>query len=188
MERIRVEIEKVKQSAYDAGEAGLSFGDKLKRAIGNLSRYLLSFASFYRIVGTLKQGISIVSQMDKEFTELLKVSNDSLSVLKEYKLQTYELADAVGTTANQIMQSTADWVRLGKSMEEASELAQLSTKLLNVSEFDNINEATNALVSATQAYKDVDANLLIDKLNLVGVLPKDNYIGKRLIQDNTEVR
>lgn len=55
-----------------------------------------------------------------------------------------------------------------KSLSEATELAQLSTKLLNVSEFTNIDEATKALVSATQAYKDVDPSSLVDRLNFVG--------------------
>ena len=53
-------------------------------------------------------------------------------------------------------------------MEEAVEMAQLSTKLLNVSEFENIGQATEALVSATQAYKEVKPDDIVNKLNLVG--------------------
>jgi len=34
------------------------------------------------------------------------------------------MANEVGTTAKQIIQSTADWKRLGKSFEDAQKLAQ----------------------------------------------------------------
>ena len=56
-----------------------------------------------------------------------------------------------------------------KSLSEATELAQLSTKLLNVSEFTNIDEATKALVSATQAYDQVKPEDIVNRLNFVGL-------------------
>ena len=41
-------------------------------------------------------------------------------------------------------------------------------KLVNVSEFTSIDEATTALVSMTQAYDDISFDDIIDKLNAVG--------------------
>jgi len=134
----------------------------------NLSRYLLSFASFYRIVGTLRKAVSVVKELDAALTEMRKVSDESLGTLKDYQKETFNMADAVGTTSAQIQRSTADWLRLGRSFDNAKEMASLSTKLLNVSEFENISEATDALVSATQAYTEVQAPAIVDKLNLIG--------------------
>ena len=161
-------FEKIRASANDAGTTGQTFAQKLRTSFSNLARYLMSFASFYQVMNVLRQGAQAVREMDTALTELRKVSDDSLSSLKAYRLETYKMADAVGTTAEQIMQSTADWVRLGRSMSDAKELASLSTKLLNVSEFTDINSATQALVSATQAYKDVAPEDIVNKLNLVG--------------------
>jgi len=45
------------------------------------------------------------------------------------------MANSVGTTALQIQQSTADWMRLGESINEAKESAKDATILMNVSEF-----------------------------------------------------
>jgi len=53
-------------------------------------------------------------------------------------------------------------------MGEASKMASLSTELLNVSEFKNIDDATQALVSITQAYKDVNPEKVIDSINKIG--------------------
>jgi len=88
--------------------------------------------------------------------------------LQQYQLESFDIADRVGTTASQIQSSTADWLRLGKNLPEAANMAEISTKLLNVSEFTDIKDATDALVSATQAYTDVTASDIVDKLNLIG--------------------
>lgn len=61
-----------------------------------------------------------------------------------------------------------------ESLDEAAKSAQVSNILLNVSEFDNIESATESLVSMAQAYKDLDKLTIVDKLNEVGekLLPK----------------
>ena len=97
-----------------------------------------------------------------------KVSDESIESLKRYQMESFNMADAVGTTAKQIQESTADWLRLGESFNEAKESASLSTMLLNVSEFDNIDSATESLVAMSQAYKDLEKIDIIDKLNNIG--------------------
>lgn len=161
-------FERIKAEAIQAGLAGKSFADTLKGSFGNLARYLMSFASFYRIIGTIKQAVSVVRELDTALTEMRKVSDESLTSLKNYQKETFNMANQVGTTSAQIQRSTADWLRLGRSFDNAKEMATLSTKLLNVSEFENIQDATDSLVSATQAFTEVQAPAIVDKLNLIG--------------------
>lgn len=168
LNEIAASFERIKSEAFEAGEAGLSFGDKLKGSMGNLARYLLSFNSYYRIIGTLRQGISIVKELDSALVEMSKTSDATRRTLQAYQKETFTMADTLGTTSVQIQQSTADWTRLGYSLENAAKMSQLAIKLLNVSEFNNVSEATQALVSATQAYKDIDPESMVNKLNLVG--------------------
>lgn len=161
-------FQRVRAAAADAGSVGLSFIDQLKNRMRSFSQYLLSFASFYRIISVLKQAFTIVKDLDSALTEMRKVSDESLSTLQKYQFESFDMADRVGTTAKQIQDSTADWLRLGRTFEQSKTLAEQSTVLLNVSEFENINDATQALVSATQAYDELDAQTIIDKLNLIG--------------------
>ena len=59
-------------------------------------------------------------------------------------------------------------------MEEAGELAKNTSILMNVSEFDNVSEATDTLISALQAYKGEGTDVvtlsmqIIDAYNTVG--------------------
>lgn len=104
-----------------------------------------------------------------------KVSDESLQSLKNYQNTTFDVADAVGTTAKQIQTSTADYMRLGESLDEAAESAKTANVLLNVSEFDNIEDATKSLVAMGQAYKDLDKMTIVDKLNEVGKIVAQTY-------------
>lgn len=165
-------IESVKQTAIEAGRTGDTFFSLLTQRFKSLGAYLLSFASFYEVIGVFKQGINIVHELDDALTEMQKVSDESLSSLREYQKGTFDTADKIGTTAAQLQQSTADWMRLGEDLQTASQSAQTANVLFNVSEFDNINDATTALVAMSAAYADAEKGIekmdIVDRLNLIG--------------------
>ena len=60
-------------------------------------------------------------------------------------------------------------MRLGQSMEKAKQSSVNANILKNVSEFDNIDDATSALISMKAAYSDLSQEKIIDSLNAVGV-------------------
>lgn len=155
-----------------AGRTGATFMSELQTRFRSLSAYLLSFVSFYRVIGVFKDGINIIHELDDALTEMQKVSDESLSSLREYQKGTFATANEIGTTASQLQQSTADWLRLGEDLQNASQSAQTANILFNVSEFENINDATTALVAMSAAYadaeKDIDKMDIVDRLNLIG--------------------
>lgn len=168
LDEIRTKVLKFEESAEKAKLTGSAFADTLKQKFKELGTYLMSFASFYQVVNVLKQGISIAHEYDDAFTEMRKVTDSSTSSLKEFQKESFQLANQVGTTAEQLQQSTAGWLRLGESFDEAKKSAQDANILLNVSEFENIDSATESLVAMSQAYQDLDKMDIIDKLNNVG--------------------
>lgn len=136
----------------EAGQEGRSFLDVLKDKAfygfaGQLSTYF-GFNDFVRYIG---EGINTVRELDTAMTEMRKVSDESVASLKNYQKATFDVADAVGTTAIQIQNSTADWQRLGYGLDEASKLAEISNLYKNVGDMD-INEATEHMISSVQAW------------------------------------
>lgn len=169
LDEIAAAFERIKTQATEAGDVGKSFGETLKGSFKGMARYLLTYADLYEVINIAKQGVNIVRELDTALTEMRKVSDEPLSVLKDFAQHgSFEAADRVGTTSKQIQESTADWLRLGESFEQAQKSAELSTVLLNVSEFQDINAATESLTAMSQAYKDLDKSEIIDKLNYVG--------------------
>lgn len=145
-----------------------TFMDGVRKRFHSLLQYLTIFVSYYRIIGYIKNGIQVVKDLDIALTEMRKVSDETVESLKNFQDVSFDIAKSVGTTAKQIQNSTADWMRLGESLEEAAKSAEVANILLNVSEFESIDEATESLVSMSAAFDDLDKMDIVDKLNQVG--------------------
>lgn len=169
LDKIHGEILKIYNAEVEAGRAGRTLWDTLKNSgFHQLAAQMAGMFGFYDFINLGKEGLSVVRELNTALTEMRKVSDESLQSLKNYQNTTFDVADAVGTTAKQIQTSTADYMRLGESIDEAAESAKTANVLLNVSEFDNIEDATKSLVAMGQAYKDLDKMTIVDKLNEVG--------------------
>lgn len=176
LDKIHGEILKIYNAEVEAGRAGRTLWDTLKNSgFHQLAAQMAGMFGFYDFINLGKEGLSVVRELNTALTEMRKVSDESLQSLKNYQNTTFDVADAVGTTAKQIQTSTADYMRLGESLDEAAESAKTANVLLNVSEFDNIEDATKSLVAMGQAYKDLDKMTIVDKLNEVGKIVAQTY-------------
>ena len=153
---IHGKIMQIVNAEIEAGRGGKSMIDTIKeKAWYGVANTLGTYFGVNDFIRYGKEGINIVRQLDTALTEMRKVSNESVQSLKRYQDTTFDTADAVGTTAKQIQNSAA------KSAKDAN-------ILFNVSEFEGIDEATDSLVSMSQAYKDLDKMDIIDVLNNIG--------------------
>lgn len=173
LRKITEEIIKIENAEIAAGRAGKSLWDIFKTKstygfIGQMQSYLSMYVGFYGMVNGVKQVTSTIRELDTAYTEMRKVSDESVQSLKNFQKESFSTADSVGTTALAMQDATATWMRLGESLDDAKESAKDATVLLNVSEFDNIDEATDSLVAMSQAYKDLDKMEIIDVLDKIG--------------------
>jgi chromosome segregation ATPase len=169
LEELVAKFAKLKGEVTAAGKLGASFFDTLRqRAMGVNAQLIAQYLSWQDIIRYIRTAAQAVIELDSALTEMRKVSDESLSSLKGYQNLTFDIAGDIGTTGLELQRATADWMRLGESMEDASESAKASTVLMNVSEFENINDATQALVSASQAYKELDKMDIVDVINNIG--------------------
>ena len=169
LDKIHGEILKIYNAEVEADRAGRTLWDTLKNSgFHQIAAQMAGMFGIYDVINLGKEGFNVVRELNTALTEMRKVSDETVQSLKDYQATTFDTADAVGTTAKQIQNSTADWMRLGESMNQAAESAKDANVLLNVSEFEGIDEATESLVSMSQAYKDLDKMDIIDVLNNIG--------------------
>lgn len=157
-------VENAHSKLQGMGKFWSEMGSKFR----DVGKYFLSFVSIYDVWRVFQQGVGYVEEMDSAMTELKKVSNDTAEALEGFKNESYEIAEQVGSTGTTIVESAANWERLGESLEDAKESAKASTILFNVSEFESIDAATESLVSMSQAYKELDKMEIVDKMNNIG--------------------
>ena len=176
LKEITSEIINIENAEIRAGRAGRTLWDTMKHSgFHQIAAQMAGMVGVYDVINAGKEGINVVRELNTALTEMQKVSDETKQKLKDYQSTTFNTADAVGTTAKQIQTSTADWMRLGESMNQAAASAKTANVLLNVSEFDNIEDATKSLVAMGQAYKDLDKMTIVDKLNEVGKIVAQTY-------------
>lgn len=150
---------------------GERFSAMLKERGMSLVAYLGTFASFYRLIGTLKEGIQVVHEVDTAFTELKKVAQESESQLKSFANTTaFDVAESIGSTGKDIINLTADFERLGYALGDAQRLAKDTGIMMNVGDMENSEEAMQSLVSTMKGFNltTEDSTKIVDEFNEVG--------------------
>lgn len=150
-----------------------TFFKSLKKRFQSLLQYVMTFMSFYEVIGLVREGVTVIRELDTALTEMKKVSDESVSSLKNFQKVSFDIADSIGTTAGQIQNSAADFMRLGYSLEEASTLAKDANIYANVGDME-VDEATEHMISSIKAWEsefsnEVEASAaIIDRYNEIG--------------------
>lgn len=168
VDELRAEFKKLEAQIEATGKTGASMGDKIAKKFKDVAAYFATYVSIQDAIQVIRQGFETINEYDTVLTEMNKVSDESIQTLKEYQQESFETADAIGAVASQLQNSTADWQRLGESLEEAKQSAQDTNILFNVSEFETIDEATESLVSMSQAFKELEKGEIVDVVNNLG--------------------
>lgn len=147
-----------------------TFFEASARKMKEISSYITGMGLISRGMQEIRQGITYVREIDSALTELKKVTDETEESYDRFLQTASKTAAKVGSTVKDVVSSTADWARLGYSMEDAANLAESTSVLMNVSEFTSIDNATSALISTMQAfgYAAKDSMHVVDVMNEIG--------------------
>lgn len=150
------------------------FSEGLKRRAISLAQYAMTFASLRTAIQAFRAAINNVKDLDSAFVELSRISHDSSAALEEFRKKSFEVADQVGSTAAQVINSAAQWEHLGYNVKEAGELAKVSSIYKNIADgMSSDSEATEDLVAIMKAY-DFTAEQAIDVTDAL-IAVSNNY-------------
>ena len=139
-------------------------------ALGTKLRSLTAYVGVHELFTIFRKGVSYIHEVDSAMTEFKKVTDETAAVYAKFQEKVYKVAPSVARTPAEYISSAADWARLGLNLNDADLMAKNTAILMNVSEFENIEDATNSLVSSMQAYGYEASNSMeiIDAFNAVG--------------------
>ena len=146
------------------------FTNDLWSKFKSLGTYFAASLGWQEIWQQIKVGIQHVREIDSALTELKKVTNETDATYDAFLQTMSKTAGNIGGTVKDLTTMAADWARLGYSLEEAGTLAENTAILLNVSEFDDATQASEALISTMQAFQYTadESGHVVDILNEVG--------------------
>lgn len=148
---------------------GQIVGD-MGQEVTKLSKYLISMGGIDVVWQGFQQGIESIKEMDAAMTELKKVTSDTSDVYATVEKDMYATGKDIGRDAVELTKSTADWARLGYDTKDAEKMSKWTGILMNVSEFEQVDDATNALISIMQGFDKGadDVENVVDVLNNIG--------------------
>jgi hypothetical protein len=179
--RIASSFKQIDAAAGAAGLKGRTFFQSVGKAAQSLGRYFGVSTLIYRSIATLRQGINDVIDLDTALVDLQKTAKATSEELSNFYYDANEQAKEFGVTTKEIIQSAADWSRLGYSLNDSKTMAQVSSIFKSISPGMDIDTATNGLVSTMKAYG-IEANDALD-----GIASKINAIGNSQALSNNDI-
>ena len=153
------------------GKATRSWGDIFTSNITKFTSWFGISQTVMYAVNSLYRMVDAVREVDAAMTELRKVTNETESTYNRFLDNAAARARELGATLSDTINATAEFARLGYSIDEASELADAAIVYKNVGDgIESISEAAQSIISTMQAFGIAaeDAMLIVDKFNEVG--------------------
>lgn len=156
--------------ASRCGATTETLGQKLSRLFKEHFQTAIAMAGVAMVKQGLREVYNNVLELDTAVTELKKVSKMIGDEMNEYLDRTAINARELGANISDLVNSTADWKRLGYTDKDSEELARVSALMANVGDqIDNATTASSYLISAMQGFGLVadDAERLLDCMNQI---------------------
>lgn len=171
LKSIQNEFKLIQQQAIATGKIGRSFSSTFAGAFRSILQYVNVSTIIYQSISGLKQMFQNVVDIDTAMTELKKVTNETTESYSKFLSNAGTSAKEIGTTVTGIIESTANFARLGYSFTDSQELAKTANIYTVVGdEIESVDDATKSIISTMAAYKDEisDSMQVADKFNEVG--------------------
>ena len=136
-----------------------------------IGQYLSRAFSVWAIVGQIKKGFNAVKQIDAALTELKKVTDETEGSYQRFLNTASQTAGKIGSTVSDFTQASANFARLGYTMEESAKMAETAIVYKNVADgLDTVEESTESIISTMKAFGIESDNTMsiIDRFNEVG--------------------
>ena len=165
MVRLRNEINNVARNANTGATGIQKFVKTVLQLAGIGSMYMV----MQKMVNVTKELTLNVMELDSAMISLQRVSSGTATTYEDFKNNMFGIADAVGSTATDMIRSAKEFAQLGYSLEEAGILAENASKLATAGEM-SIDQATKNITASLTAFnmEIEESGRLIDVYNRIG--------------------
>ncbi|WP_143322672.1 phage tail tape measure protein [Clostridium sp. HBUAS56010] len=167
--KLQKEFRGVKAEADALGVTGKSLTDTFGASVKKFAEWTVSAGAFMSVIQMFKQMITNVVELDSAMTNLYKVTDETDTKYDSFLRNANKSAQELGRTVSSLVEQTANWAKLGFSIDQSANLAKISSIYANVGEVDD-ETAVSDMVTAMKAFniQASDSITIIDKLNNIG--------------------
>lgn len=170
-EEAQMKVSKFQNACHQAGLETETLGQKLSRLFKEHFQTAIAMAGVAMVKQGLREVYDNVVEIDTSMTNLKKVTNETESAYSSFLSSASSQARELGASISDVIDSTAEWSRLGYTLDESQELAKWSTVLSNIGDgIDSASDAASYLVSILKGFRmEADeVEHVVNVLNSVG--------------------
>lgn len=166
---INLRLKETESNMRGMERLGLSWTDRLQQAWKKFGGWGFATGTMMTLVNQLRQIPKEVYEIDTAMTNLYKVTDETSSKYNQFLNSTSDSAHELGRSISSLVEQTANWAKLGFSLDEAEQLAKISSVYANVGEVNN-DTAVSDIVTAMKAFniEASDSITIVDSLNKLG--------------------
>ena len=166
---LKKQFQEITTSAKSMGITTENVFEKLSNGFEKISSMIIGGSVTAFAIKSLKEVYENILAIDNAIVNVKKVTDETAQTYKKFISDSVATAVKLGTSVDDIMNSTADFVRHGYNMSDAFNLSQTAAIFKNVS-YTDIDTASTNIISVLRAFKieAKDSLSVIDKLNDVG--------------------
>lgn len=150
------------------GKTGKNSFDDFKRAFGQIFQFAGAYGLIQNVAFEIpRQMIQSVQDINAAQIELRKVTSASEAQLSAYWDEAAVSAQKYGAAINEVINSTADWQRLGYSFDDSKQLSDLTTLIQRVGDNMTQESSSSGMISTLQGFQLAadDAQRVVDVTN-----------------------
>lgn len=142
---------KQSEAVRRASASQLGLLEQFKIALVRVPIWMAAMTAFWGSLRSAQSGVGYIAEIDKAFTDLKKVTEENIEILKEFRLEANQIGKVLGKTTTEVIQATTEFSRLGYSLQEAQKLAQEALLYSSVGDID-IQTASRDLISTIKGF------------------------------------
>ena len=165
------QVNEIKTLAASQGKTGASFGAEFKRAFGQIGQFTAIYGVIQRIPQVISNMTTQVINVDDAITNLrmaTSISNEeALKLMSTYS----KLGDELKATSVDVAASATEWLKQGKSIQEAQNLAKDSIVLSKIGGLSS-EESTKTITAAMKSYNMAESEVMgfVDKISAIDLV------------------
>lgn len=170
LDRLKNEFREVTTEARALGRTGKSLKDELKEGFQKFTLWLGVGNVIVNTTRLIKNVVEEIRNIDSSMISLKKVTDETDVIYNKFLTNAAQKAKELGSSVSDLVESTADFARLGYNINDAAKLAEVATLYKNVGDGLTISDASSSIVSTMKAFNIAaeDSITIIDKFNEVG--------------------
>ena len=175
--QINAELQKIKRSFANMkseikanGLTGGTFLNDLWDKVKRFSGWMGITGATTELWHQLKQMVANVIELDSAMVDLRKVTNATESDFKRFFDSAGSSAKELGASVTDVINSTAEFSRLGYGLGDAEKLGKVATLYQQIGDGISAEDASKSIISTMKAfgYEADRAEEIVDKFNEVG--------------------